>query len=81
MTLGDFFDIDFFIILGFKFPLQKTRQLGELGGFFSFFIYLFLFIYLAALGLSSGMQDLQSSLWHAASLDAACNLLVAACGI
>ena len=32
---------------------------------------LFLFIYLAAPGLSCGMQDLQYSLWHTGSLAAA----------
>ena len=33
------------------------------------------------LGLRCGVQDLQSLLWHAGSLVAACKLLVVACGI
>ena len=44
----------------------------------SFFKYLFIFIYLAVLGLS--IQDLQSFLQHTGSLVVACELLVMACG-
>ena len=52
---------------------------------FSFLLFLKIFIllifYLAVLGLSCGTGDLQSSLWHVRSSAAACELLVAACGI
>lgn len=44
---------------------------------FSFYYYLkllLLFIYLAAPGLSDSTQNLQSSLWHAESLVAACGI-------
>ena len=37
--------------------------------------------FLAALGLSCGLQDLSSWLWHVGSLVVACKLSVAACGI
>ena len=41
----------------------------------------YLLIYLAVPGLNCSTQDLGSSLWHAGSLVAACELLVASCGI
>ena len=44
-------------------------------------LFLLVFIYLAVLGLSCGMQDLQSSLQHEGSLVAAHKLLVVAGGI
>ena len=37
-------------------------------------VFFFIFMYLAVLGLSCDMQDLQSSLWHAGSLVVACKL-------
>ena len=40
----------------------------------------YMYIYLAALGLSRGMGDLQSSLQHQSSLVVAYKLLVVACG-
>ena len=46
-----------------------------------FKIFILLIIYLAVLGLSCSTGDLQSSLQHVRSLVAACELLVAACGI
>ena len=41
----------------------------------------YLFIYLAALGVSCHTWDLCSLLWHVGALVATCGLLVTACGI
>ena len=57
--------------------LIQSSQLSELCRSILFWFFL-IFIYLAALGLSCGARDLQSSLQHMESLVAACRLL--ACG-
>ena len=55
----------------------STLLHSTLSFYFILFLKLFLFFYLAALGLICSMQDL--CLWHVGSLLEACKLLVAAC--
>ena len=53
--------------------MPNTGKLSHSNGFFFFFFSVCLFIYLAVLGLSCGMQDLQ--LQHAGSSVAACGIM------
>ena len=66
-------------------PSNPSRKVGKLRcfsllGWILLLLFLLVFIYLAVLGLSCGMQDLQSSLQHEGSLVVEYKLLVAAGG-